>query len=64
MRYLITGIILALLGGFFVFAPMDNLYQVFPNIPSPMIARIGGGVALVMAIFILILQIGEWMGKF
>ena len=63
MRYFITGVVLTLLGLYLLITPIDKLYKVLPNIPSPIAPKIGGGIALVIGIFILIIQIGEWSGK-
>lgn len=63
MRYFITGIILSILGLFLIISPIEKLYQIFPQIPSPLAPKIGGGIALIIGIFLLVLQIIEWSGK-
>lgn len=63
MRYFLTGIILSILGLYLIITPIEKLYQKFPQIPSELAPKIGGGIALVIGIFLLVLQIAEWMKK-
>lgn len=63
MRYFLTGIILNLFGLYLIITPIEKLNEIFPKITSPSAAKIGGSISLIMGIFILVLQIGEWMKK-
>lgn len=63
MRYFLTGIILSILGLSLMITSIEKLYQIFPQIPSSLAPRIGGCIALVIGIFLLVVQIAEWSGK-
>lgn len=63
MLNFIMAIVMILFGGKLIITPTDQLIQQFPKIPSPMAAKIGGGIALILGIGIFVVQIILWLGK-
>ena len=51
--YLSVGILLAVLGAFFVLMPYENLHEVFRGMRSPVTTKVGGAVLLIGGIIMI-----------
>ncbi|WP_349943811.1 hypothetical protein ABFV83_10940 [Lacrimispora sp. BS-2] len=63
MLNFIMAIVMILFGGKLVITPVNQLVQQFPKMPSPMAAKIVGGIAAIIGIGIFVVQILMWLGK-
>ena len=45
--YISVGLLLAVLGAFFLFMPYEKLHQVFRGMRSPITTKVGGAVLLI-----------------
>ena len=51
--YLSVGILLAVLGAFFVLMPYEKLHEVFRGMRSPVTTKVGGAVLLIGGIILI-----------
>ncbi|WP_143322443.1 hypothetical protein [Clostridium sp. HBUAS56010] len=59
----IVIILMILFTGKMLITPTHEMIQKYPKIPSPIVAKIGAGIAFVLGMGLAVLQILMWMGK-